>query len=95
MAKAQDYISAARYDWQIHSLIVEFSGNRMLQRIYDTLQLGQYILITMRRSSISLEELADRHRAVIEALETRNPEIARNAMREHIIGLQTEGVGET
>jgi DNA-binding GntR family transcriptional regulator len=92
MAKAGDYLSAARYDWQIHVMIVDISGNKLLRRIYDTLQLGQYILITMRRSSISLEELADRHRAVIEALETRDPEIARQAMKQHIEGLQPERV---
>jgi len=87
MARAQDYISAARLDGQFHMLIVDLAGNKLLRRIYDTLQLGQYILITMRRSSLSLESLVARHQAVIEALETRDPAVAREAMREHIAGL--------
>ncbi len=86
-ARAQDFISAARLDGQFHMLIVDLAGNKLLRRIYDTLQLGQYILITMRRSSLSLESLVARHEPVIEALKTRDPALAREAMREHIAGL--------
>lgn len=92
MAKVGDYLAAARYDWQFHVQIVALSGNSLLRRIYDNLQLGQYILITMRRSSISLEQLAARHLAVIEALATRDSAIARRAMLQHIMELQKERV---
>jgi DNA-binding GntR family transcriptional regulator len=84
MVKANDYIAAARCDWQFHVLIVELSGNKLLRRLYENLQLSQYTLITMRRSSISLENLARRHLKVIDALETRDPEIAKNVMSQHI-----------
>ncbi len=92
MAQAGDYLSAARYDWQFHIQIVALSGNTLLRRIYDNLQLGQYILITMRRSSIGLEQLAARHQALIDALATRDPEIAKRAVRQHIVELQGDGV---
>jgi len=92
MAKVGDYLAAARYDWQFHIQIVALSGNSLLRRIYDNLQLGQYILITMRRSSISLEQLAARHQAVIEALATRDPVIAKRAMLQDIVELQKERV---
>lgn len=92
MAQAGDYLAAARYDWQFHIQIVALSGNSLLRRIYDNLQLGQYILITMRRSSISLEQLAARHQVVIEALATRDPAIARRAMLQHIMELQKERI---
>lgn len=94
MAKLGDYLAAARYDWQFHIQIVAISGNTLLRRIYDNLQLGQYILVTMRRSSISLEQLAARHQAVIEALATRDPEVAKRAVKQHIVELQGEGVAE-
>ena len=84
MAKVQDYISVARYDWHFHALTVDISGNRSLRRIYENLQLGQYILITMRRSSFSLEELARRHFKVIEALETRDARTVRQVMCQHV-----------
>ncbi len=86
-ARAQDFISAARLDGQFHMLIVDLAGNKLLRRIYDSLQLGQYILITMRRSSLSLESLVARHEAVMQALKTHDPAVAREAMREHIAGL--------
>jgi DNA-binding GntR family transcriptional regulator len=88
MAQAQDFISTARFDRQFHELIMEISGNLLLRRIYQNLQLGQFTLITMRRSTQSLEMLAQRHRQVIEALETRDPDVAKNAMWRHIEELQ-------
>jgi DNA-binding GntR family transcriptional regulator len=87
-ALAEDFISAARLDWQFHMLIVILSGNKLLRRIYDNLQLGQYILITMRRSSQSLEDLSSRHQTIIEALKTRDPGTARQATLAHIEGLR-------
>jgi DNA-binding GntR family transcriptional regulator len=86
-ALAKDFISAARLDWQFHIQIVDVSGNKLLRRIYDNLQLDQYILITMRRSSQSLEDLASRHQSIIDALKTRDPEVARNVTMAHIEGL--------
>jgi DNA-binding GntR family transcriptional regulator len=88
MAEAQDFLSTARFDRQFHDLIMEISGNRLLRRIYQNLQLGQFTLITMRRSSQSLQMLAQRHSKIIEALQTRDPEIAKSAMWHHIEELQ-------
>jgi DNA-binding GntR family transcriptional regulator len=88
MAQAQDYLATARYDRQFHDLIMEISGNRLLRRIYQNLQLGQFTLITMRRSTHNLEQLAQRHSQIIAALETRDPEVAKNAMWRHIEELQ-------
>jgi DNA-binding FadR family transcriptional regulator len=71
----------ARNDWQFHTLIMVISGNRLLARIYQNLQVAQYTLITMRRSHLSLEELAARHGKIIATLETKDPDIASNTMR--------------
>jgi DNA-binding GntR family transcriptional regulator len=92
MARAQDYISTARYDRQFHTLIMDISRNSLLRRIYESLQLGQYTLITMRRSSQSLEALALRHLKIIEALETRDPEQAKDAMWHHISEIKPAAV---
>jgi DNA-binding FadR family transcriptional regulator len=50
--------------------------------------LSQYILITMHRSPSGLETLAKRHQAIIDALQTHDPEVAGQAMWEHIEGLR-------
>jgi DNA-binding GntR family transcriptional regulator len=88
MAQAEDFIAAARLDWQFHMFIVELASNKLLRRIYNNLQLSQYILITMRRSTQSLESLASRHQAIIDALQTRDKETVRQAMLAHIEGLR-------
>jgi DNA-binding GntR family transcriptional regulator len=88
MAQLQDFISTARYDRQFHDLIMEISGNRLLRRIYQNLQLNQFTLITMRRSAQTLEILAQRHQKIIEALESHDPENAKTAMWHHIEELQ-------
>lgn len=88
MALAQELIAAAQLDQQFHMLIVDLAGNKLLRRMYDSLQLSQYILITMHRSSRGLETLASRHQAIIDALQTHNPEIASQAMWAHIEGLR-------
>jgi DNA-binding GntR family transcriptional regulator len=88
MARAGEFIAAAQFDWQFHMLIVELAGNKLLRRIYNNLQLSQYILITMRRSNQSLENLAGRHQAIIDALQTRNKETVKQAMLAHIEGLR-------
>lgn len=88
MALAQEFIAAAQLDQQFHMLIVDLAGNKLLRRMYDSLQLSQYILITMRRSSRSLETLASRHQTIIDALQTHDPEIASQAMWAHIEGLR-------
>jgi DNA-binding GntR family transcriptional regulator len=90
MAKEGDFISAARCDCQFHTLIIEISGNRLLYRIYQSLQVAQYTLITMRRSQLSLEKLASRHYRILEALQTRDPELARKAMWQHLEELNPE-----
>jgi DNA-binding GntR family transcriptional regulator len=88
MAVANDFIQAARFDWKFHLLIIDMSGVKLLRRIYNSLQISQYILVTMRRSPMSLKTLASRHQAIIDALQTRDPEIARQAMQAHIEGLR-------
>jgi DNA-binding GntR family transcriptional regulator len=88
MALAQEFVAAAQLDWQFHMLIVDLAGNKLLRRMYDSLQLSQYILITMHRSPSGLETLAKRHQAIIDALQTHDPEVAGQAMWEHIEGLR-------
>jgi len=88
MAVANDFIQAARLDWQFHTLIIDMSGIKLLRRMYNSLQVSQYILVTMRRSPMSLKTLASRHQAIIDALQTRDPEMARQAMQVHFEGLR-------
>ena len=70
------------WNYRFHVAVAKFSRNRLLvEFIEETLVLMQRLLIDhpdMQGDSTEPE------RKIIEALETRNPEIARAAMRNHI-----------
>ncbi len=70
------------WNYRFHVAVAKCSRNRLLlEFIEETLVLMQRLLIDhpdMQR------ETTEPERKIIEALETRNPEIARGAMREHI-----------
>ena len=73
---------AVWWNYRFHVAVAKFSRNRLLlEFIEETLVLMQRLLIDhpdMQRDTTEPE------RKIIEALETRNPEIARDAMRDHI-----------
>jgi DNA-binding GntR family transcriptional regulator len=79
-----DQRSHTEYDVAFHRVIMQASGNRSLIHIWNTLQLSTWTAITAARSGRNLGELAERHRVVLEALRTRDPLAAEQAMRNHI-----------
>jgi DNA-binding GntR family transcriptional regulator len=71
-------------DFAFHLLIVEASGNWLLQQSWERMRLATTTLLTVSKSHRSLAEIAERHVPVLEALQARNPEAAESAMRRHI-----------
>jgi DNA-binding GntR family transcriptional regulator len=67
-----------------HRLIVQASGNRLLQQYWDSMQLYMTTFVTFAMSQRSQHELAERHRVIIEALRSHDPVAAEQAMRQHI-----------
>jgi DNA-binding GntR family transcriptional regulator len=67
-----------------HRVIVEASGNRTLINLWNTLQPSTWTLFSVMNSGHDLMELAVRHRAVIEALRTRDAKRAEQAMHDHL-----------
>ncbi len=69
-----------RVNYQIHSIIAKIAGNRLLADfIEETLILMQRMIATHPDHAVLEPELQ-----VIEALEARDPDAAREAMRAHI-----------
>ncbi len=83
-AKQNDMSLTNRLNMEFHDTIMLISGNRLLHSIYQGLQLGQWTIFTASRAADHLEDLAVRHEPLLQALATRDPEIARKAMKEHI-----------
>jgi DNA-binding GntR family transcriptional regulator len=83
-AQEQDEKEMVRLDNRFHESIMQISDNELLYQLWQTLQFGYWTIVTARMSSFDLEELARRHEALLEALQTRDPREAMVAMQSHI-----------
>jgi GntR family transcriptional regulator, transcriptional repressor for pyruvate dehydrogenase complex len=74
------------HDMNFHQTIAAASGNRILTALMNmvtTILLDERIK-TVKRAK-DLKESAEMHRHIYRAIRDRNPEAARNAMRDHLI----------
>jgi DNA-binding GntR family transcriptional regulator len=83
-ADRDDHRSALEADFAFHLTIVEASGNRLLQQIWDRMRLATTTFLTVSKSHHSLREIVERHAAVVDALQTHDPDAAERALRLHI-----------
>ena len=75
---------AVQTNFAFHLTIVEASENRLLQQIWDQMQLATTTSLTVSKSHHSLSEIAERHVEIVEALRAHDPVAAEQAMRRHI-----------
>ncbi len=68
---------------EFHDCVIESSGNRTIQRLWKILEPFARTYLTATLPGADLHWLADRHLAIVEALEARDPERAAQAMRVH------------
>jgi DNA-binding GntR family transcriptional regulator len=83
-AQERDEAKMVRLDNEFHETIIRMSDNDLLYQVWRTVQFGYWTIVTARVSSYDLEELARRHEALLQALETGDPQTAMAAMRRHI-----------
>lgn len=79
-----DEATAIEADIAFHRIIVEASGNRLLQQFWTSLSLATTTFLTFSIHRRAIEGLAARHEPILEALRTRNPDLAEAVMRRHI-----------
>lgn len=79
-----DEATAIEADIAFHRIIVEASGNRLLQQFWTSLSLATTTFLTFSIHRRAIEGLAARHEPILEALRTRNPDLAEAMMRRHI-----------
>lgn len=74
------------HDMRFHQTVAAASGNRILTSLMNMVAT---ILFDVRRKTVKratdLKESAEMHRQVYRAIRERNPEAARNAMRDHLM----------
>ena len=83
-ARHGDAHDFARDDFSFHESIIRISNNSMLLRLFDMLQYAYWTFASTRLFNYDLVYLANRHYRVLEALRTRDAELAATALQEHI-----------
>jgi DNA-binding GntR family transcriptional regulator len=68
---------------EFHTLVVTVSGNRTIQRLWEILEPFARTYLTATAPGADLHWLAERHVAIVDALESRDPERAAEQMRIH------------
>lgn len=75
-------------DTRFHEFICEQSGHRLLLRTWQGISPLNWTMMTViRLKNRNLEELAERHRPIVDALRARDRDKAVSAIREHVLVL--------
>lgn len=83
-AAAGDLHNVLIHDVQFHRLIVEASGNSVLEKTWRSLRVEARTLITIIKDQIELEKIAPSHEPVVEAFRSTNAIQAGEVLRAHI-----------
>jgi DNA-binding GntR family transcriptional regulator len=71
-------------DNRFHETIMKISRNKTLHQLWKTLQFGTWSIVTYRKTTYEPAYLAARHRELLVALQSHDPEKAMHAMQHHI-----------
>jgi DNA-binding GntR family transcriptional regulator len=83
-----DPVGYSRLDFNFHALIYEASGNPFLQEILESIKNKMRPLVPLTKPSLARGY--EEHKRVLEALRSRDPEKAREALLEHNQGMQVQ-----
>jgi DNA-binding GntR family transcriptional regulator len=84
-AKAGDAHRRTLLNIEFHKALIRASGFKLILKLFDNLQFGSWSLMTGTFTSMDAVKIASRHRRLIEALKTGDPEQASRTVREHIL----------
>lgn len=75
----------------VHSFIVSASQNRVLQELYEQLELRLFLVRTLSKEAAETdaEDSGSAHSAILQAILQRDPDRAEQLMREHLARVQT------
>lgn len=82
--KAGDIPKRTRLNIHFHKAVIQASGNKLILKLFENLQFGSWSIMTGNLSTMDPVEMASRHRKLIDAIKSRDPERAGRTMREHI-----------
>jgi DNA-binding GntR family transcriptional regulator len=82
-ARRGDPHEQALQNSEFHTQVIAASGNRTIQRLWTVLEPFARTYMTATVPGADLHWLAERHVAILDALEARDPDCAAEAMRAH------------
>lgn len=96
--QASDYADFEGWDSALHRGIATAAHNTLLLRLFDTMNAARDLpvwgSIKRRTSTPARREGYQRsHRAIVEALTERDPDLARDQMRAHLLEVRTNLLG--
>lgn len=83
-AEAGDVHEQLVHDARFHEIIVEASGNQVLLEVWRYLRVEASTLVSVLKADSNLRMIAEMHRPVLSALQSRDPDLAGKEMRAHI-----------
>ena len=84
-ARAGDVYANIEADHALHIAITRGADNRFLTEAVDRLNCGSLRLWYVAHQRLGLHDVADTHQQIIDALLTRDPQVAEQAVRDHIL----------
>ena len=76
--------SYLKKDMEFHELLARISRNSVMPRLVPIIQEGVSLFIEVTELSLA-EETLRTHRKIVEAIQDRDPQKAREAMKEHLL----------
>src|SRR4051812_27265636 len=83
-AAAGDRHDLLAADVRFHRVIVEASGNATLQQVWRSLHIEARTLITLLGDTTKLQDVAESHLPVLEAIRSGDPKRAGRTLRRHV-----------
>ena len=82
-AVADDVHATVEHSERFHRLIIEASGNQLLETIWSSLSITDHTALTMVTLSLDLGTLARSHQPIVDAIAAGDIELACRVSREH------------
>jgi DNA-binding GntR family transcriptional regulator len=82
-AVRDDVHAAIEHSERFHRLIIEASGNQLLETVWSSLSITDHTALTMVTLSLDLATLAPSHQPIVDAIAAGDIELACRVSREH------------
>jgi GntR family transcriptional regulator, transcriptional repressor for pyruvate dehydrogenase complex len=81
---SRDRVRLVASDLLFHRAIFQASGNRLAGRLFQTIHRAMLNMMMVTSQLVDLEHTLQFHQPILEAIETRNPQLASSLMTAHL-----------